>query len=513
MAQENNHIMQSQTDVLTVNENTPEHEYRGIAPITVDNLYDTISIDNAAITKLQSTETVQVSETTDAQGHTVYQLQASDNGTPFQPELHAGDNIKINPTNNVISVDRKRKLVIDAPLYKTVDQNDVHIGIDQIPTSAYTYYAGKNLTLNNYTFDCNGQVFDYGYNNNITGIENYVIGRENSATNTSASIRPNIILGYQNNVGTSGYATVIGQNNVADTLLNCKAFAFGRNLYVNSTQSDSYGAYAIGNGVSANDNNIVIGFPNCNAQLDNTKLMAKVQANICNVGYDNNVTGLENYVFGKNNTVTNTNNSIRPNVAIGYNNTIGNYGNSVAIGQNNYATAALDCKAFAFGRNLSAAASQSDSYGAYAIGNGVSANDNNIVIGFPNNNIKIGLHKITVTEDGISKHLHTYNQVNYAPLDGNYVASIVFNTHENVMFGTVICTLAVTAAATVQIKLYGPNDIVYESVNFSVQPGPFTKINTSFTNYDITKVEIIGDANIAGADANGIYAHIYGITQ
>lgn len=391
MAQENNHIMQSFTDLLTVNENAPEHEYRGIAPITVDNTYDTISIDNAAITKLQSTNTVQVSETTDRDGHTVYQMQASDNGTPFQPELHAGDNIKINPTNNVISVDRKRKLVIDAPLYKTVDQNDVHIGIDQIPSSAYTYYAGKNLSLNNYTFDCNGQVFDYGYNNNVTGIENYVIGRENSATNTSASIRPNIVLGYQNNVGTSGYATVIGQNNVADTLLNCKAFAFGRNLYVNSTQSDSYGAYAIGNGVAATDNRVVIGFPDTN--------------------------------------------------------------------------------------------------------------------------IKIGLHEITMTEDGISKHLHTYNQVKYAPLDGNYVASIVFDTHENIMYGSVICTFTVNTATTVQIKLYGPNDIVYESISISVQPGQFTKTNTSFTNYDITKVEIIGDINIAAADANGLYAHIYGITQ
>lgn len=510
---QNNHIMQSYTDLLTVNENTPEHEYRGIAPITVDNVYDTISIDNAAITKLQSTETVQVTETTDRYGHTVYQMQASDNGTPFQTELHAGDNIKINSENNVISVDRKRKLVIDAPLYKTVDQNDVHIGIDQIPTSAYTYYAGKNLSLNNYTFDCNGQVFDYGYSNSVSGIENYVIGRENSATNTSASIRPNIVLGYQNNVGSSGYATVIGQNNEADTLLNCKAFAFGRNLYVNSTLNDSYGAFAIGNGVSASDNNLIIGFPNCNAQLDNARLLAKVQATTCNVGYSNNVTGIENYVFGKDNTVTNTNDSIRPNVAIGYNNTIGNYGNSVAIGQNNYATAALDCKAFTFGRNLSAVASISDSYGAFAIGNGVSATDNRVVIGFPATNIKIGLHEITVTEDGISKHLHTYNQVKYAQLDGNYVASIVFDTHENIMYGSVVCTFTVNTATTVQVKLYGPNNVVYESISISVQPGQFTKTNTSFTNYDITKVEIIGDANIAAADANGLYAHIYGITQ
>ena len=218
-------------------------------------------------------------------------------------------------------------------------------------------------------------------------------------------------------------------------------------------------------------------------------------------------------VWKTNNTVTNTNDSIRPNVAIGYNNTIGNYGNSVAIGQNNYATAALDCKAFAFGRNLSATASISDSYGAYAIGNGVAATDNRVVIGFPDTNIKIGLHEITMTEDGISKHLHTYNQVKYAQLDGNYVASIVFDTHENIMYGSVICTFTVNTATTVQIKLYGPNDIVYESISISVQPGQYTKTNTSFTNYDITKVEIIGDINIAAADVNGLYAHIYGITQ
>lgn len=46
MTQENNHIMQSYTDVLVVNDGAGGgHEYRGIAPIHVDNLDDVISAD------------------------------------------------------------------------------------------------------------------------------------------------------------------------------------------------------------------------------------------------------------------------------------------------------------------------------------------------------------------------------------------------------------------------------------------------------------------------------------
>ena len=44
MAQVNNHIMQSQSDVLSISNTQPEHEYRGVAPVVVDNLDDTISV-------------------------------------------------------------------------------------------------------------------------------------------------------------------------------------------------------------------------------------------------------------------------------------------------------------------------------------------------------------------------------------------------------------------------------------------------------------------------------------
>ncbi len=96
---QNNHIMQSFTDVLTVSENAPAHEYRGISPITVDNLNDTISIDPAAITKLVAGSNVQIDETTDEQGHTKYTISASNSGTTYQ----AGDGIDI--SEDIISVD------------------------------------------------------------------------------------------------------------------------------------------------------------------------------------------------------------------------------------------------------------------------------------------------------------------------------------------------------------------------------------------------------------------------
>lgn len=77
MTQENNHIMQSFTDVLTVSEN-PGHEYRGISPITVDNLNDTISIDPAAVsTQVTGSDYIGVTETTNENGNKVYELDLS----------------------------------------------------------------------------------------------------------------------------------------------------------------------------------------------------------------------------------------------------------------------------------------------------------------------------------------------------------------------------------------------------------------------------------------------------
>lgn len=77
MAQENNHIMQSFTDVLTVSEN-PGHEYRGISPITVDNLNDTISIDSSAVsTQVTGSDYIEVTETTNESGNKVYELDLS----------------------------------------------------------------------------------------------------------------------------------------------------------------------------------------------------------------------------------------------------------------------------------------------------------------------------------------------------------------------------------------------------------------------------------------------------
>lgn len=70
MAQENNHIMQSYTDVLTVSE-APGHEYRGILPITVDNLNDTISIDTSSLLSADYNTVADMKSTTASTGSIV----------------------------------------------------------------------------------------------------------------------------------------------------------------------------------------------------------------------------------------------------------------------------------------------------------------------------------------------------------------------------------------------------------------------------------------------------------
>lgn len=133
MAQENNHIMQSYTDILTVNENT--HEYRGIAPITVDNLYDTISLDPIAVTKLRNSNTTRVTPSVNAQGNTQYTIEVTDGaGRSYTGEYP----LQVNNDTNTISVNNVG-LALEYPLKGVVDSDTMVLGAE----SDTTYYESE----------------------------------------------------------------------------------------------------------------------------------------------------------------------------------------------------------------------------------------------------------------------------------------------------------------------------------------------------------------------------------
>ena len=534
MPQDTNHIMQSFTDVLTVSEDAPEHEYRGIAPITVDNLYDTISIDNAAITKLQSTETVQVSERTDVQGHTVYHLQASDNGTPFQTKLGAGENIDINQNTNIISVTNKRRLVVDAPLTKTIDQNTIHIGING---QGYTYSAGKNMKLTNNVFDCNGSTFDYGLNNTLSGISNYIVGNSNYVENNEDSLRANFVYGSDNNVSGNGWNFVYGYgNNTNTTVERGKTFVVGRYNTVTSELNNSYGTFVFGDGLSANDNHAKFGFPLSNIDVDIHNITYNAAKHIINgdfagtgksfdYGNNNNLNNRDNtIVIGYGNTTnddTSSTSTRQTSFVVGVNNNTTGVGNNVIIGQGNNTNApTVNSRTFVFGRGCSAYdnGTSETRYGSLAIGAYINAETNEMNLGFPTYGLSIKNGDLYTRRSGTEHKIGkvSYNKTGTFDSTSNS-CTITFDTTEYIEYGTLRLNIYQTTQATlIQIRIYNSDSSSIQSTLVHLEAGTYHNIVLPFVGGTPKSVEIINDSSITpsapGSITGDIYAEITGIS-
>lgn len=141
MAQENNHIMQSFTDVLVVNADGPNHEYRGVSPIHVDNLTDKISIEPGAITKLESTESVHVNVSANPVGNTVYTLDVDPSISKTYEGIYP---VNVDNSNNEISVNNVN-FDVQFPLYGTVDDTTLTLG----SKFGYHFSSGASGTVSN----------------------------------------------------------------------------------------------------------------------------------------------------------------------------------------------------------------------------------------------------------------------------------------------------------------------------------------------------------------------------
>lgn len=133
MAQENNHIMQSYTDILSISESEADHLYRGKSPIIVDNLYDTISLEPAAVTKIYPTDSINVEQSTNAQGNTVFRLSVDES---LEHEYTGEGNIIVDNERNVI-YSNNIGFDIQSPLSATIDNNTLTLGCN-IPITSIT---------------------------------------------------------------------------------------------------------------------------------------------------------------------------------------------------------------------------------------------------------------------------------------------------------------------------------------------------------------------------------------
>ena len=141
MTQDVNHIMQSYTDILTVSDGTGTKQYEGVAPIHVDNLYDKISISPDAITKLESTDTIQVNASANAAGNTVYTLEVDPSVGKTYDGIYP---IDVNNTTNEISANTVN-FDVQFPLYGTVDDNTLTLG----SKFGYHFSSGASGTVSN----------------------------------------------------------------------------------------------------------------------------------------------------------------------------------------------------------------------------------------------------------------------------------------------------------------------------------------------------------------------------
>lgn len=140
MAQDVNHIMQSYTDVLTVSDGDAGHVYYGKSPVIVDNLNDTISLEPAAVTKIYPTDSINVEQSTNAQGNTVYRLSVDES---LDHEYTGEGNIIVDNERNVI-YSNNIGFDIQSPLTATINDNTLTLGCD-IPI---TSISQNNFSLN-----------------------------------------------------------------------------------------------------------------------------------------------------------------------------------------------------------------------------------------------------------------------------------------------------------------------------------------------------------------------------
>lgn len=495
MAQENNRIMQSQTDVLSVSDSFGGHQYRGIAPIQVDNLFDTVSIDPNS----------------------------------YQSPIHAGDNIDINTTTNVISVTNKRKLVVDAPLYKEVSDDEVHLGING---QGYVYSAGKNMQLTNNVFACNGNSLDYGSSNTLSGTQNYVIGVANSVYNDEGAT-PNIVLGTNNNISGHGLNFTLGNINSQTTNnVYSKTYTVGRANTLSSSETAGYGAYAFGCGLTAEDNEVLIGLP-----TSRTKYSDKIY-NYGTVVNNGQLYGLGNlFTYGNSNTITNerrntfvlgTSNTINDdgssankgtNIIAGLsNNTSGNGYNNI-IGDYNIAAADYyNSKNFIFGHSCSAfdTSVTDNRMGSYVFGYNLQANTNEMNIGFPNIGIKLAEGKINLRRNGVERTIGTVQYSDNATFDtATNTCTITFDSPQHIEYGTLMVQImSVTSATNAVIRLYNNSNEQIIGVNSHIEEGTYIVVTLPFVNGTPAKVEILNDNTVTttpGAITGEIYAYIKGI--
>lgn len=121
-----NSITQSDTDLLVIADTAPQHEYRGISPIKVDNLYDTVSIEPAAISKIYPTDSINVEQTTNSQGNTIYRLSVDES---VEHEYTGEGNIIVDNVNNVIYSDNI-SFDVQTPLTATIENETLVLGCD-----------------------------------------------------------------------------------------------------------------------------------------------------------------------------------------------------------------------------------------------------------------------------------------------------------------------------------------------------------------------------------------------
>lgn len=532
MSQDTNHILEdSYSDILTAPSNNPEHEYHGISPVIVDNLDDSISFEVSALTKAVSTPTVQVQKRLDFDGKTLYTFEASNNGTPFQTELNAGDNIEINRSTNVISVANKKKLIVDSPLNKYMDEDGIHIGIDG---TGYDYYAGDNLQVSNRTFICNGNKFDYGLSNTTTGISNYVIGNANNVENTSASFDTNIVLGTYNNVDGNGLNFCLGnRNNLNTTTQYAKNYVVGRNNTITNSTTGK-GAYAFGCDFTVNDDELAIGFNGAAHSKYSDKIYN--YGNIVDYG---NYTGIgEIYNFGQNNIISNN----RPNSYIlgKYNtinddNTSANKGTTFALGlynttsgngyafnighYNNTTNVDSQTRAYTFGYNCSATdnGTETTRMCSMAIGYGINSNENTVNVGFPYYGISIADGGVYIRRQGSSHKVGKVYYTNNATIDSNTnICEINFTDSSHIEYGTIrIECREVTTPTRALIQAYNSSNAQIASMLVHLESGTYIQSVLPFCDGTISKIVITNDSTATpsapGAIVGDIYAFIDGI--
>ena len=249
-----------------------------------------------------------------------------------QDKLYAGDNINIDSDNRINVVGRKIVRVV-RPLEMEISDDKVILSIDTDAISG-NLSAGTDLKIENniVSVNTNGQIKG-GVYNFIAGEDTVISGNHNiiAGDNVSASGGRNAVFGYNNKVSgdftlvagrghnVSGESnTIVGEYNrcngkddfIGGSYISAdnvnESFIYGYKNDIKSSRTGSAQNNVIGN------NNIISG--------DNVHVL----------GADNKVSGTSNYIVGSHNEITSYNGTQACGIVGDYN-AIG-YANSYAVG-------------------------------------------------------------------------------------------------------------------------------------------------------------------------------------